>query len=85
MLCVTFTFRADVPLEKQEVVLNEINKWKSIYKATRLNPHSQNPQLLRMCHVYLRENNALDDILNKLAEIPEIEHTDIPTERSLIN
>ena len=85
MLVVTFVFRSDVPPEQQEVILTQINQWKSIQKATHLKPDTKHSELRRMCHAYLVDNEEQFNVMKRLADIPEIESADIPQKRSLIN
>jgi hypothetical protein len=85
MRSVGFTFQPDVSAERQDSILDEINRWDEINSAKRLKPDAQKEDLLRMAYAYLNEHAVSSEIIRRLAELSEIDPESIstPTERHL--
>ncbi len=79
-----FNFRSDIEPEQQNAVLERINRWKDISKATRLKADTKNKDLLRLAYAYIEDDADADDIIKRLTEIPEIESASLPARRKLL-
>ena len=84
MRSVTFNFRPDVPPEQQDEVLEHINAWDAVRRASRLKPDAQHPLLLRMAYATAADDADLEDLRARLSELPEIESASIPPQRRLV-
>ena len=86
MRSVGFTFNPDVSPERQDRVLDEINKWAEINLAKRLKPDARKQDLLRMAYAYIKEDANPSEIIRRLSELSEIDPESVssPTERRLI-
>lgn len=84
MYSVMFNFRPDVPIERQDALLSQINTWNGINRAAHLKPDAKNPALLRMCYAYVSSQAELEVIVEHLSELLEIESASIPAERRLL-
>jgi hypothetical protein len=81
---IMFNFRLDLPPEKQNALLNQINNWNGISQAGHLKQNAQNPAIARMCYAYVNETEELKVLMEKLSALPEIESVSIPATRQLL-
>ena len=81
MRSVFLKFKPDVVLEVQDGILGQIRTWDSTVKAGRLKPEAKQPEILRMCCVYVEENADVSNMIQRLAKIPEVESAFVPAER----
>ena len=79
-----FNFRSDIEPEQQNAILEKINRWKDVSKATRLKADTKNKDLLRLAYAYIEDDADADDIIKLLSEIPEIESASLPARRKLL-
>lgn len=84
MLSVMFSFRRNVPLERQRVVLDDISHWREIYGASRLRPNAKHPEVLRMCYAYVSDPTDVKLTVRRLESLPEVESASVPAERELV-
>ncbi len=84
MRSVMFTFRSGVQPEEQDEVLKAINEWKTVSKAGRLKPGAKHPLVLRMAYIYVKDGSSVEQVVERLSELPEIESASVPTERYLV-
>lgn len=81
---VTFSFRQDVSRERQDQILDEISAWRQIEGASHLKPDAKLDLLLRLCYAYVRDDADAGEVMEKLAQIPEIETASQPPVRHLV-
>ncbi|MGE0104010.1 MAG: hypothetical protein AB7H86_03210 [Blastocatellales bacterium] len=81
---ITFAFRSEVPVTRQEQLLAEIADWEHIEQAEPLKPDSTVEALRRMCFAYIDDSADAHSLIAQLAEIPEIESASCPTPRRLV-
>lgn len=84
MQSVMFTFKSDVSPERQKAILDEIENWASISKASRLKPDATNPAVLRMAYAYVEDDSRAEEVVKKLSSIKEIDEASLPARRSLV-
>ena len=82
MRTILFTFRSDVPLERQVAIIDEIRAWDGVIAAGRLYPdETSNPDMLRRCYAYTEDWADLDALVRRVAALPEVENAFVPPER----
>lgn len=84
MRSVTFNFRPDVSIEQQDHVLERINTWSDVRKASRLKPGAKHPALSRMAYAYVTGDADIAGLVGRLSNLPEIESASIPPTRRLV-
>ncbi len=84
MRSVVFTFRPEVPPERQDSLLAQITLWDSVVQAGRLSPRSRRSAIARMACAVLKEETDADAVVKQLSELPEVESASVPAERHLI-
>lgn len=84
MRSVIFMFKRDVSVERQNTILDGINKWQYVCKASRIKPDSKVIDIFRMCYVYFEDDSNLDINIGKLSEYFEIESVEVPADRMIV-
>lgn len=83
MRTVMFTFRPEVPLERQEALLTQIGTWEGIHKVGPIKPEATRAEIRRMCYAYVEDSANIERIVERFAKLPEIESAFLPAERRL--
>lgn len=84
MQSVMFSFKPDVSPEKQKAILDELEHWDSISKASHLKPDANNPAVLRMAYAYVENDSSAEEVVKKLSAIREIDEASVPAKRKLV-
>jgi hypothetical protein len=84
MQAVTFTFRADVPPDVQDAVLQQIGAWPEIASVGRIDPSAELALLRRMAYAYAKDDAAAPQLAQRLSALPEIEAAELPAPRRLV-
>lgn len=84
MQVVHFTLSPDIPADRRRSVIAEISSWPEVLKASCLDPDSDDAEVARMCHAYVKEGSTADALLARLKSHPPIASASIPAERRLI-
>lgn len=84
MQSVMFSFKPDVLPSKQKAILEEIESWDSIRKASHLDSDATNPTVLRMAYAYVENGSNAEEIVKKLSAIKEIDNASLPARRRLV-
>ena len=84
MQSVMFSFKPEVSPSKQRAILDEIESWDSVRKASHLNSDTTNPTILRMAYAYVKDGSKAEEIVKKLSAIEEIDNASLPAKRSLV-
>lgn len=75
----------DIPVDKQEVRLQEIRQWPEAILVDRLFDHDDDPEMLGMCYVNLFKDTDADKITKRLSAISEIELVEPPADRYAVS
>lgn len=79
-----FTFRADVPPDVQDAVLQQVCAWDETASAGRIEPSAELPVLRRMAYAYAKDDAAAPQLAQRLSAVPEIEVAEVPAPRRLV-
>jgi hypothetical protein len=79
-----FRFGPDVPLERQELVLKQIETWPEVVKTGRVLSSADNLEQKLDCFAYIKDQVHLNSIADRLAHLPEIHSSSVPPVRRLI-
>lgn len=81
---ITFACRSGVSTSRLDELLAEIGSWEHIEQAAQLKPDSTVEVLRRLCYVLPDDNADVHTLIERLAEIPEIESASSPAPRRLV-
>ena len=84
MRSVMFNFRADVSADRQDEVLERVNSWAAVRKASRLKPDAKNALVRCMAYAAVEEDADIEKLVERLSELPEVESASVPAERRLV-
>ena len=84
MQSVMFTFKSDVAPDQQDAILEEIEAWNEVTKASRLKEDAKNAVVLRMAYANVADNSGAQQVVERLSEMPEIESASLPAKRKLV-
>lgn len=81
---ITFACRSGVSTSRLDELLAEIGSWEHIEQAAQLKPDSTVEALRRLCYVFMDDSADAHALIERLAEMPEIESASSPTPRHLV-
>ena len=79
----TFASRPGVARERQDEVLADIRAWKGIDSAGRMMSGAEPDSLSRHCYAYIQDSACAGNLIESLAQLPEIESASEPSGRFL--
>ena len=84
MQSVMFSFKSSVAPDKQDAILEEIEAWDEVTKASRLKEDAKNATVQRMAYVNVEDKGGAQQVVERLSEMPEIESASLPAQRRLV-
>jgi hypothetical protein len=83
MAAVLFTFRGDVPEERQDAILEQVRGWPGVRLAARLKPDAARASLRRFSYADVADEEAAPRVVEMLKALKEIETAEIPPRRTI--
>jgi len=84
MQSVVFSFKSNVAPDKQDKILEQIESWDEVTKASRLKEDARNAEVLRMAYANVEDHSGAQQVVDRLSEMPEIESASLPAKRKLV-
>lgn len=84
METLTLHFYVDVPPAQQHALLADISRWPAVRQVTRLDPHTADPALRRICFIILKPGHDRDELVRQLLALQEVESAAPPAPRYLL-